>query len=63
MTVSTKIGPAPIVSAQAEQEMAQHGITRVPHDYFYYGEFRYTNLNDAIEQAKRQERRRTPDVR
>ena len=27
------------------------GITRVPVDYFYYREFRYTNLNDAVAQA------------
>jgi len=33
--------------------MATYGITRVPVDYFHYREFRYTNLKDAIAQAKR----------
>jgi len=27
-------------------------ITRVPIDYFHWRAFRYTNLNDAIAQAK-----------
>ena len=35
--------------------MAKLGIIRVPVDYFYFGGFRYTNLKDAIAQAKRQE--------
>ena len=30
------------------------GITRVPVDYFHYKEFRYTNLDDAIAEATRQ---------
>jgi hypothetical protein len=34
--------------------MAKYGITRVPVDYFHYKEFRYTNLDDAIAQATRQ---------
>jgi hypothetical protein len=36
--------------------MAKYGITRVPVDYFHYGDFRYTNLKDAVAQAKRQRR-------
>ena len=36
------------------EDMVKYGITRVPTDYFYYKGFRYTNLNDAIAQAKRQ---------
>lgn len=39
-----------------EAEMEQYGITRVPMDCFHVGEFRYTNLKDAIAQAKRQKR-------
>ena len=35
--------------------MAKYGITRVPIDYFHYGGFRYTNLKDAVAQAKRQQ--------
>lgn len=34
-------------------EMAKYGITCVPVDYFHCGDFRYTNLADAIAQAKR----------
>jgi thiamine monophosphate synthase len=39
--------------AEAE-EMAKYGIVLVPVDYFHYGKFRYTNLKDAIAQAKRE---------
>jgi hypothetical protein len=35
------------------EDMQNYGITRVPIDYFHYREFRYTNLKDAIAQAKR----------
>jgi hypothetical protein len=37
---------------EAEAEMEGLGITRVPVDYFHWREFRYTNLYDAIAQAK-----------
>ena len=36
-----------------DQEMLELGITRVPTFYFHYKEFRYTNLKDAIAQARR----------
>jgi hypothetical protein len=35
-------------------EMTQYGITRVPVEYFHYKGFRYSNLLDAIAQAKRE---------
>ena len=35
------------------KDMATYGITRVPVDYFHYGAFRYTSMNDAIAEAKR----------
>ena len=38
-----------------EQEMKKYRIERAPLDYFYYQKFRYTNLEDAIAQAKRDE--------
>jgi hypothetical protein len=44
------------ISSEAAEEMAKYGITRVPVDYFHYGNFRYTNLKDAVAQAKRQQR-------
>lgn len=37
----------------AEAEMAKYGITRAPVDYFHYKEFCYTNVEDAVAQAKR----------
>src|SRR3546814_2342997 len=40
--------------SEATEEMAQYGITRVPIDYFHYKGYRYTNLDDAIAQAKRE---------
>jgi thiamine monophosphate synthase len=46
----------PAISSQAAEEMAKYGITRVTVDYFHYGNFRYTNLKDAVAQAKRQQR-------
>jgi len=33
--------------------MDKFGIVRVPADSFRYREFRYTNLEDALAQAKR----------
>jgi hypothetical protein len=38
-----------------EDLMARHGIIRVPADYFLCGHYRYTNLKDALAQAKRNE--------
>jgi len=41
-------------SDEADAEVAAgFGITRVPVEYFHYGEYRYTSLEDAIAQAKR----------
>jgi hypothetical protein len=42
---------------ETEQDMAKYGITRVAVDYFYLGDIRYTNLRNAVAQAKRQRRR------
>ena len=44
----------PAINSEAAEAMAKYGITRVPLDYFHYKEFRYTNLDDAIAEAKRQ---------
>lgn len=40
------------VSDIDDQEMTKYGIIRVPVDHFHFGDFRYTNLKDAIAQAK-----------
>ncbi|WP_169566751.1 hypothetical protein [Sneathiella limimaris] len=41
------------ISALEEAEMAKYGIKRVPVDYFFFGKYRYSNLKDALAQAKR----------
>jgi len=45
--------PNSSLTPEMEAEMKRYGITRIPIDYFHVGEFRYTNLKDAIVQAKR----------
>ncbi len=40
----------------AGEAMAKYGIIRVRVDNFYYGGFRYSNLDDAIAEAKRHPR-------
>jgi hypothetical protein len=44
----------PPVAPDIAAQMATYGITRVPVDYFHVGKFRYSNLDDAIAEAKRQ---------
>ena len=47
----------------ADQDtMDRYGIIRVPADYFLYGQYRYTNLKDALAQAKRDEESVLPTV-
>ena len=42
------------IISMSDLELAKkYGISRVPADYFHYGKYRYTNLKDAIAQAKR----------
>lgn len=41
--------------SQDSAEMARYGITCVSAHYYLYREFRYSNLMDAIAQAKRTE--------
>ena len=44
------------LSSTDARTMETYGITRVPVDYFYFGGFRYTNLKDAVAEAKRQQK-------
>lgn len=46
----------PEISAEDEKSMEHYGIIQVPVDYFWFGEYRYSSLKDAIAQAKRQEK-------
>lgn len=42
------------MSADDTKEMQKFGITRTPINYFYVGKYRYTDVKDAIAQARRQ---------
>lgn len=53
MTTSNRKNRHPAAQSGAKDEMAKYGITRVPVDYFHYKQYRYTNLADAVAQAKR----------
>ena len=56
MTSSANLDSALPTGQDLVEQMAKYGITRIPVDYFYYNEFRYTRLEDAISHAKRQRR-------
>lgn len=45
--------PSGMDDANQTAVMAQYGITRVRADSFHLGEWRYSNLRDAIAQARR----------
>jgi hypothetical protein len=53
MTTTSPKNRRPAAKPGAKDEMARYGITRVPVDYFHYKQYRYTNLADAVAQAKR----------
>jgi hypothetical protein len=42
--------------SEAVEEMAKYGITCTQISQFFYGGYRYTNLADAIAEAKRHPR-------
>jgi hypothetical protein len=42
-----------VLDAADAEQMEEFGITFAPVDYFHYRQFRYTNLKDAVAQAKR----------
>jgi hypothetical protein len=42
-----------LLSPEDQEEMTKFGITRTQVDNFHYGAYRYTNLRDALAQAKR----------
>jgi hypothetical protein len=41
------------VGSEAVEEMAKYGIKCAQISQFFYGDYRYTNLADAIAEAKR----------
>ena len=54
MTLADRKEASSVFGQEDAEELVRHGITRIPVDYFHYGDFRYTNLDDALTQAKRQ---------
>lgn len=40
--------------SEASEKMNKYGITCVSADYFHLGQYRYSRLEDAIAEAKRQ---------
>jgi hypothetical protein len=42
-----------LVNQDEAEMLAQFGITKVPAYQYHYREWRYSNLDDAIAQAKR----------
>jgi hypothetical protein len=38
------------------EAMARHGITKVPANRYHYREWQYSNLDDALAQARRDAR-------
>ena len=54
MELDTKLeNQAEASTLEYEAEMAKYGITHSAVNYFHYKDFKYTNLNDALAQAKR----------
>jgi hypothetical protein len=54
--ITTDDEASPALSPEAAGEMKRYGITRVPVNYFHYGKYRYTNLENAIAEAKRDQK-------
>jgi hypothetical protein len=52
MASTNSDGSSPALTPEAAEDMKKYGIVRVPVDYYYFGKFRYTNLDDALAQAK-----------
>jgi len=42
-------------SAETESELTRYGIVRVPADHYEFGGYRYTNLADAVAEARRRQ--------
>jgi len=53
MTTASRKNRRLIATPEARDDMARYGITRIPVEYFHYKQYRYTNLADAVAQAKR----------
>lgn len=58
MTSTEQTPVTSTLSTDETVEMTKHGITHATIDYFYCGDYRYTDLKDAIAQARRQAAKR-----
>ncbi|MGE0409487.1 MAG: hypothetical protein AB7P23_09540 [Amphiplicatus sp.] len=54
MTATQQAEINSVEASDAEKEMTKYGIKMVTLNYFYYGKYRYTDLRDAVAQAKRE---------
>jgi hypothetical protein len=45
--------PSHVTDAETDAALKQYGIVKVPAHNFEYGGYRYTNIKDAIAEAKR----------
>ena len=54
LAARTSPASSSLLAPDIVDRMAAHGITRVPVDYFHFGKFRYTRLEDALAQAEHQ---------
>jgi hypothetical protein len=54
---------SPIANSEQDpnDDMRRYGITRVPADYFHYKEHRYSTLEEAMAEARRQQQAASPD--
>ncbi len=41
------------ITKSKEDEMIEYGIKKVPVDYFHFEQYRYTRLEDALNQARK----------
>lgn len=53
MTTRTPKAKTKSRSKSIENELSKYGISRVTTDRFHYGDYKYTDLKDAVAQAKR----------
>jgi len=49
----TEVAPQSNREKDLERDMREFGVKRIPVDYFHINGFRYTDVKDAIAQAKR----------
>jgi hypothetical protein len=56
---ATQPEPSHISDAETEDALQRYGIVAVPSQSFEYGGYRYTNIQDAVAEARRHPERRS----